>query len=136
MTAWATDRLGDLVGVDAELDPGVLGPGPQLTSQVGDKHQLTRLAFGVAGEQGVDQAAGGLGNSGVQQRAGANDEDGAGLELASGGWWEEQAEVAVGDPARFQDLAESIRAELVHCPPPAPLAMDVAGSGYPASRAG
>jgi hypothetical protein len=68
--------------------------------QVGHEHQLTGLAFGVAGEQRIDQAAGRLGNPRVQQRGRADDQDGAGLQLASGGWWEQQAEVPVGDPAR------------------------------------
>jgi hypothetical protein len=31
----ANDRLGDLVGVDAELGPSVVGPGAQLPGQVG-----------------------------------------------------------------------------------------------------
>jgi hypothetical protein len=31
----ANDRLGDLVGVDAELGPGVVGPGTQLQHEVG-----------------------------------------------------------------------------------------------------
>jgi hypothetical protein len=79
----ANDRLGDLVGVDADLGPGVLGPGAQLTGQVGDKHQVTGVALRVAGEQLIDQATGRLGNPGVQQGTGADDEDGAGLGFAS-----------------------------------------------------
>src|SRR4029450_6589409 len=47
----ADDRLGDLVGVDAELGPGVVGPDAQLPGQIGHKHQLTSLPLGVAGEQ-------------------------------------------------------------------------------------
>jgi hypothetical protein len=43
------DRLGDLVGVDAELGPGVVGPGAQLPGQIGHKHQLATLPLGVAG---------------------------------------------------------------------------------------
>jgi hypothetical protein len=42
-----------------------VGPGAQLPGQVGDEYQLTGFAFGVAGEQLVDQVAGRLGNSGV-----------------------------------------------------------------------
>jgi hypothetical protein len=68
----ANDRLGDLVGVDADLLPAVLGPGAQLTRQVDHEHQL------------IDQTAGRLGNSRVQRGQG-HDQDGAGLELASGG---------------------------------------------------
>jgi hypothetical protein len=82
----ADHRLGDLVGVDADLGPGALGPGAQLNGQVGDKHQLTGLSFGVAGEQLVDQAAGRLGDSGVQQSGRGDDQDGAGLGFASGRW--------------------------------------------------
>jgi hypothetical protein len=67
----------------------------------------------VAGEQLVDQAAGRLGNSGVQQAARANDQDGAGLGFA-GGRWQQQAEVAVVDPARLKELAEGVGAKLVH----------------------
>jgi hypothetical protein len=58
--------VGDLVGVDADVGPGVLGPGAQLEGEVGDKQQLPWLAFGVAGEQLVDQAASRLGDTGVQ----------------------------------------------------------------------
>ena len=60
----ADDCLGDLVGVHADRRSGVLGPGAQLHREVGDKHQLTGLAFGVPGEQLVDQAAGRLGTPG------------------------------------------------------------------------
>jgi hypothetical protein len=130
----ANDRLGDLLRVDTDLRPGVGGPGAQLTGEVGHKHQLAGLAFGVAGEQLVDQAAGRLGDQRVQQRAGADDQDRAGLGLASGRWGQQQAEVIVGDPARFQDLAERLGAELVHSLLPPSLAMDAAGSGYPAAR--
>ena len=77
-------RLGDLLGVDTDLRPGVLGPGAQLTGEVGHKHQLTRLSFGVAGEQLVDQAAGRLGNTRMQQRGWGDDQDGAGLAFAGG----------------------------------------------------
>jgi hypothetical protein len=59
----------------------------------------------VAGEQLVDQAAGRLGNPRVQQRGWGDDQDGAGLGLAGGSWWQQQAEVAVGDPAGLQDFA-------------------------------
>jgi len=81
----ADDRLGDLVGVNADLRSGVLGPQAQLIGEIGDKHQLTALSFGVAGEQFVDQAAGRPGNSGVQQGAGANSQDGAGLVMDAAG---------------------------------------------------
>ena len=111
MTAWATWS-----GSTPTFGPGVVGPGAQLTGQVGHKHQLTGLPLGVAGEQLVDQAAGRLGNPRVQQRGRGDDQDGAGLGLAGGSWRQQQAEVAVGDPARLQDLAERVRAELVHCP--------------------
>ena len=36
----ADDRLGDLLGVDADLRPGVLGPGTELHREVGHKHRL------------------------------------------------------------------------------------------------
>ena len=39
----ADDRLGDLVGVDADLGPGVLGPGAQLTGQV--RHNTSSPAW-------------------------------------------------------------------------------------------
>jgi hypothetical protein len=42
----ADDRLGDLVGVDAELGPGVVGPGTQLPGQVGDKYRSPASRFG------------------------------------------------------------------------------------------
>jgi hypothetical protein len=113
MTAW-----GDLVGVDAELGPGVVGPGAQLLGQIGHKHQLASLPLGVAGEQLIDQAPLGLGNPGVQHGGRGEDQDGAGLGFTGGSWRQQQAEVAVGDPTRLQDLAERVRAELVHCPPP------------------
>jgi hypothetical protein len=71
----------------------------------------------------------------MQQRRGADDQDGASLGFAGESWRQQQAEIAVGDPAGLQDLAERVRAELVHCPPPAFLAMDAAGSGYPARKA-
>ena len=82
----ADDRLGDLVGVDADLGSGVLGPGAQLTGEVGDKHQLTGLPLGVAGEQLVDQAAGWLGTTRVQQRGRGDDQDGAGFGFPGGRW--------------------------------------------------
>jgi hypothetical protein len=63
----ADDRLGDLVGIDAELGPGVVRPGAQLPGQIGHKHQLAGFAFGVAGDQRIDQAAGRLGHPGMQQ---------------------------------------------------------------------
>src|SRR5215211_7640769 len=80
----ADDRLGDLVGDDAELGPGVLGPGAQLTGEVGHKHQLAGLAFWVAGEQPVDQAASRLGNTRVQQPSWGDDQHCADLKLAGG----------------------------------------------------
>jgi hypothetical protein len=70
----------------------------------------------------------------VQQRGWGDDQDGAGLGFAGGSWRQQQAEVAVGDPAGLQGLAEGVGAELVHCPPPDFLAMDAAGSGYPAHQ--
>jgi hypothetical protein len=130
----ANDRLGDLVGVDADLRPGVGGPGAQLTGQVGHKHQLPGFPFGVAGEQLVDQAPGRPGNPRMQQPGRGDDQDGAGLGFAGGSWRQQQAEVTVGHPARLQGLAERIGAELVHCPPAAFLAMESAGSGYLAPR--
>jgi hypothetical protein len=67
----------------------------------------------------------------VQQRGRGDDQDGAGLGLAGGSWGQQQAEVAVGDPARLQELPEHIRAKLVHCPAPAFLASMLGESGYP-----
>jgi trimethylamine:corrinoid methyltransferase-like protein len=55
--------------------------GAPLTGQVGHEHQFTGLAFGVAGEQLIDQASGWLGNgrgSGVvrtMHQAGRRDQD-------------------------------------------------------------
>jgi hypothetical protein len=72
----------------------------------------------MAGEQLIEQAASGLGNPRVQQRSRGDDQDCAGLWLASGSWRQEQAEVDIGDPTRLEDLAERIGAELVHCPLP------------------
>src|SRR5215218_4014459 len=57
----ADHRPGDLVGGDADLGPGVLGPGAQLAGEVDQKDQLTGLSFGVPGEELVDHAAGRLG---------------------------------------------------------------------------
>ena len=71
-------------------------------------------------------------NSGVQQRGRGDDQNGAGLGLAGRSWRQQQAEVAVADPARLQNLAERIRAKLVHCPTLAVLTWTLAGSGYPA----
>src|SRR4029453_6552330 len=51
----ADDRLGDLVGIHTDLGPCAVGPGAQLPGQVGDEYQLTGFAFGVAGEQLVNQ---------------------------------------------------------------------------------
>jgi hypothetical protein len=62
----------------------------------------------VAGEQLIDQAAGRLGNLRVEQGAGTDDQDGAGLGLVGGSGRQQQAEVTVGDPARLQGLAERI----------------------------
>jgi hypothetical protein len=59
------------------------------------------------------------GNSRVQQGGRGEDQDGAGLGFADGSWRQQQAEVAVADPARLQDLPERIRAKLVHRPTPA-----------------
>jgi hypothetical protein len=67
----------------------------------------------------------------VQQRGRGDDQDGAGLGFAGGSWGQQQAEVAVGDPARLQELPEHIRAKLVHCPAPAFLASMLGESGYP-----
>jgi hypothetical protein len=108
------DRLGDLVGLHADRRPDVGGPGAQLYREVGHKHQLTRLAFGVAGEQLIDQAAGRLGDTGVQQRWRGDDQDGAGLGFAGGRWGQEQAEVAVAYSARLEEFAEGVGAKLVH----------------------
>jgi hypothetical protein len=94
----ADDRLGDLVRVDGDPRPGVLGPGAQLHREVGHKHQL------------VDQAARRLRNPRVQQRGRGDDQDGAGLGFAGGSWRQQQAEVAVGDPAGLQGLAEGVGA--------------------------
>jgi hypothetical protein len=80
----ADDRLGDLLRVDAKLRPGVLGPGAQLHRQVSQEDQLTWLAFWVAGEQLIDQAAGRLGNPRMQHRGRPNDQDRAGLGSACG----------------------------------------------------
>jgi len=88
----------------------------------------------VAGEQLVDQAAGRLGDPRAQQRGRGDDHDGAGLGFAGGSWRQQQAEVAVADPARLQDLPERIRAKLVHCPTPAFLAWMLGEGGYPAHR--
>src|SRR5215213_11653 len=114
MTAWATCSGSMPIAVQVSW-----GQGAQLDREVGHKHQLTRLAFGAAGEQLIDQAAGRLGNIWVQQRGRADDQDRAGLGLACGSWRQEQAEVAVADPAGLQRLAERVRAELVsaHIPP-------------------
>jgi hypothetical protein len=60
----AHDCLGEHGGVDAELCPGVPGPGAQLHGEVGHKHQLTGLSFGMTGDQLVDQAAGRPGDPG------------------------------------------------------------------------
>jgi hypothetical protein len=66
------------------------------------------------------------------QRGRGDDQHGAGLKLAGGRRWEEQAEVAVGDPARLQDLAVGVGAELCYWLPLA------AGGwmGYRATRPG
>jgi hypothetical protein len=97
--------------------PGVLGPGAQRAGEIGQKYQLPGFPFGVAGEQLVDETAGRLGNPRMQQRGRGDDQDCAGLGFASGSWRQQQAEVAIRHPAGPQDLAEGVRAELVHCPP-------------------
>jgi hypothetical protein len=127
----ADDRLGDLVGLHAELGPGVGRSGAQLADEVGHEHQLIGLSFGVAGEQLINQGPVGLGNSRMQQRGRADDQDGADLEFAGGSWRQQEAEVTVGDPARLQHLTERARAQLGHCPPPAVLAMDARGIRLP-----
>jgi hypothetical protein len=65
----------------------------------------------------------------MQQRSRGDDQHRAGLGLASGSWRQEQAEVAVGDPAGFQLFAERVGAELIHgyIPPSSPM---LAGPGY------
>jgi hypothetical protein len=45
-----------------------LGPGAQLTGEVGHEYEFAGLVFGVAGEQLVDKGPVRLGNSRVQQR--------------------------------------------------------------------
>jgi hypothetical protein len=57
--------------------------GFQLTKRLG--------SINAAGhkDQLIDQAAGRLRNSRMQQRGRGDDQDGAGLELASGGRWEQ-----------------------------------------------
>jgi hypothetical protein len=132
----ANDRLGDLVGVDADLRPGVGGPGAQLTGQVGHKHQLPGFPFGVAGEQLVDQAPGRPGNPRMQQPGRGDDQDGAGLGFAGGSWRQQQAEVTVADPAGLQSLAERVGAELVHSRLPPSSRWTLAGTGYPGRRGG
>jgi hypothetical protein len=69
----------------------------------------------------------------MQQRGRANDQDGAGLGLAGGSWWQQQAEVAVSDPAGLQRLAERVGAELIHRPS-AFLTLDARGIWLPARR--
>jgi hypothetical protein len=49
----------------------------------------------------------------VQQGGRANDQDGAGLGFAGGSWRQQQAQLAVGDPARLQDLAVRVTAEVI-----------------------
>jgi hypothetical protein len=44
----ADDRLGDLVGIHAELGPAVVGPGAQLPGQIGYERQLASLPLWVA----------------------------------------------------------------------------------------
>jgi hypothetical protein len=67
----------------------------------------------------------------MQQRGRADDQNSAGLGFADGSWRQQQAEVAVADPAGLQDFAERVRAELVHCPPLAFLTGILGESGYP-----
>ena len=86
--------------------------------KVNQKYHLARHSFGVPGEHLVHQAVGRLGYPRVHQSGWDDDQDGARLGLVSRALRQQQAEVAVGDPARLQDLAERVRAELVHCPPP------------------
>ena len=44
----------------------------------------------------------------MQQSGRGDDQDGSGLGFAGGSWRQQEAEVAVGDPARLQDLAERV----------------------------
>ena len=67
----------------------------------------------------------------MQQGGRGEDQDGAGLGFADGSWRQQQAEVAVADSARLQDLPERIRAKLVHRSTPAFLAWMLGESGYP-----
>jgi hypothetical protein len=88
----------------------------------------------VAGEQLIHQVPVGLGNPWMQQGGRGDDQDGPGLELASGSWRQQQAEVAVRDPARLQDLAEGVRAQLATARLLGSSRWMLAGSGYPAPR--
>jgi hypothetical protein len=112
----ADDCLGDHRWVDIQRGPGAVGPGAQLAGEVGQERKLAELPVGMAGDQLVEQAAGRLGDAGVEQRGRGDNQDAAGLGLAGRGWGQQQAEVAVGNPAGLQGLAERVGAELVHLP--------------------
>jgi len=105
------------------------GPGAQLHGEVRNEHQLVRCPVGVAGHQLIQQRAVRLRHGGMQQRGGGDHQYTEALDVVS----KEQAEVAVRHPARLQDLAEGVGAELRHWPRSRCWWMGGA-AGYPAAH--
>jgi hypothetical protein len=70
----------------------------------------------------------------MQQGGRGDDQDGAGLGFAGGSGRQQEAEVAVGDPIRLQDLAERVRPSWSTARLLGSSRWTRAGSGYPAHQ--
>src|SRR6266567_4970358 len=103
------------LGADPDRGPGLLGPGAQLDGEVGQKHQVPRCPVGMAGHKLVQHLAVRLANLLVQQGRGGDHQHAAGLGGDLGERLIEQdAEVAVGDPAGLELLAVGVGAKPPH----------------------
>jgi hypothetical protein len=90
--------------------PAAPGHHPLLSSRNGSRRGRT-----AARRPPTRPESGGWGRrSEATPPRGSNEPSGAGLGLAGGSWWQEQAQVTVADPAGLQGLAERVGAELVH----------------------
>src|SRR6266545_497909 len=108
------------LGADAKRGPGLLWPGAQFDGEVGQEHQLPRCPVGVAGDQLVQHLAVRLGDLVIQEGGGGDHQHAAGLGCDLGQRLIQQdAEVAVGDPAGLELLTVGVWAKPSH-PPCAP----------------
>jgi hypothetical protein len=122
------------LGTDADGGPGLLWPGPQLDGEVGQEHQLLWCPLGVAGQQVVQHPAVRLGDLAVQQGGGGDHQHTTGLGRSLGQRLIQQdAQVAVGDPAGLQVLAVAVGAKRQHGRAPW-VPASPCRSGYPAAR--